>query len=81
MAVSVEGAIVEDPLCKIRFEFSFFELNDQSLGSSRGSVGALYGAPMGKMGETNLGRCLVFSCIFNNISWYFWGFNYSKMAN
>ena len=35
----------------------------------------------GEMGENNLGDALFFSCIFNNMLWYFWGFNYSQMAN
>ena len=57
----------------------------RSLGS-RGSLVNLSprgsnGAPMGEMGENNLGVFLDFSCIFNNMLWYFWGFNYSQMAN
>ena len=31
------------------------------------------GAPMGEIGENNLGDALDFSCICNNILWYFWG--------
>ena len=40
------------------------------------------GSNGGKMGENHLSDVLVCSCMFNHIMlWYFWGLNYSKMAN
>ena len=42
---------------------------------------SLLGLYMGSIGQKQLGDLLVCSCISNNTLWYFWGFNYSKMAN
>ena len=61
------------------------QIDKESGGRPKKCVYVWGGAPMGlqwgKMGEHNLSDFVVFSYIFNNTLLYFWGFNYSKMAN
>ena len=47
--------------------------NDFKMGLQWGSNGG--------DGEKQFKCVFGFSCIFDNMLWYFWGFNYSKMAN